>query len=195
VYALADLFGGTAPFTAKLDEFFSLDAKPSDVNGNASGFIGQYAHGNEPSHHIAYLYNFTDTPWKSQYFSAKIQQELYFNTPSGYSGNEDCGQMSAWYVFASMGFYPVNPANGTYCFGSPSLKSAALHLANGKTFRMTAQNAGGDNIYIQKITLNGKPYLKNYITHADIVNGGTLDFTMGNKPNKGMARYEKPPME
>ncbi len=193
VYGLADLFGGDKPFTAKLDEFFTLDAKPSDVNGNASGFIGQYAHGNEPSHQIAFMYNYTNTPWKAQYYSAKILNELYYNTPSGYSGNEDCGQMSAWYVFASMGFYPVNPANSIYCFGSPQLKSATLQLANGKTFSMTAKNAGGDNVYIQKIILNGVNYQKNYITHSDLANGGSLEFIMGDKPNKAMAKYEKPP--
>ena len=119
VGSFVDLMGGDKKFTQKLDTFFSLDAKPEDVNGNASGFIGQYAHGNEPSHHIVYLYDFTNEPWKAQFYSAKIQNELYNDKQSGYSGNEDCGQMSAWYLFSSMGFYPVNPANGIYCFGSP----------------------------------------------------------------------------
>lgn len=126
-----------------------MDAKPEDVNGNASGFIGQYAHGNEPSHHIAYLYNYTNTPWKSQYYTNKIIKELYSSTPSGYSGNEDCGQMSAWYIFSALGFYPVNPANNVYCFGSPQLKNAKINLTNGKTFEVVTINGGNENIYIQ----------------------------------------------
>jgi len=194
VYSLKALFGGDPNFIKKLDTFFTLNAKPEDVNGNASGFIGQYAHGNEPSHHIVYLYDFTNEPWKSQFYSAKIMNELYNEGHSGYSGNEDCGQMSAWYIFSSMGFYPVNPANSVYCFGSPQLKEATIKLANGKQFKMIANNAGGDNVYIQKILLNGQPYKKNYITHNDIVSGGIIEFFMGTKPNKKMADYEKPLM-
>jgi predicted alpha-1,2-mannosidase len=194
VPSFKSLFGGEKNFVQKLDTFFNLNAKPEDVNGNASGFIGQYAHGNEPSHHIVYLYDFTNEPWKAQSYSAKIMNELYNEGHSGYSGNEDCGQMSAWYIFSSMGFYPVNPANSVYCFGSPQLKEATIHLANGKQFKMIAAKAGGENIYIQKITLNGKPYKKNFILHSDIVSGGVLEFDMGPKPNKKMAEYEKPPM-
>lgn len=189
------LMGGDKKFTEKLDTFFTLETKTDEKNGNASGFIGQYAHGNEPSHHIVYLYDFTSEPWKAQFYSAKIMNELYNDQQSGYSGNEDCGQMSAWYIFSSMGFYPVNPANGVYCFGSPQLKNATINLANGKQFKIVANNAGGDNIYIRKILLNGKPYQKNFITHNDITSGGTLEFIMGKTPNKKMAAYEKPPMK
>ena len=194
VYSFIDLMGGDKKFTQKLDTFFTLEAKPQDVNGNASGFIGQYAHGNEPSHHIVYLYDFTNEPWKSQYYSAKILNELYNDQSSGYSGNEDCGQMSAWYIFSAMGFYPVNPANGIYCFGSPQLKRATIKLANGKQFTIITNNAGTDNVYIQKILLNGKPYKKNFITYNDINTGGTIEFYMGNTPNKEMAEYTKPPV-
>ena len=194
VPSFIDLMGGTQKFTQKLDTFFTLDANPGDVNGNASGFIGQYAHGNEPSHHIVYLYDFTNEPWKAQFYSSKIMKEQYNDSKSGYSGNEDCGQMSAWYIFSSMGFYPVNPANSIYCFGSPQLEKATIHLGNGKQFNMIGHHAAGNNIYIQKIILNGKPYKKNYITHNDIVSGGTIEFFMGDKPNKKMAEYEKPPM-
>jgi len=194
VPAFQALFGGEENFRKKLDTFFTLDAKPEDVNGNASGFIGQYAHGNEPSHHIVYLYDFTNEPWKAQYYSAKIMNEQYNDGHSGYTGNEDCGQMSAWYIFSSMGFYPVNPANSVYCFGSPQLATATIQLANNKQFKVITKNAGGNNIYIQKIVLNGKPYQKNFITHQDIVSGGTLEFFMGPKPNKKMAGYEKPAM-
>ncbi|MDA3853306.1 MAG: GH92 family glycosyl hydrolase, partial [Bacteroidales bacterium] len=188
-----DLLGGAESFTNKLDEFFTQDALPTDVNGNASGFIGQYAHGNEPSHHIAYLYNYTKTPWKAQYYSNKIATELYSTTPSGYSGNEDCGQMSAWYIFSSMGFYPVNPANNIYSFGAPQLKDVKINLSNDKIFEVTTKNRTEKNIYIQKMLLNGKPYKKNYITHQDIMSGGKLEFFMGEKPNKKMANYEQPP--
>ncbi len=192
VYGFIDLMGGNDKFTQKLDSFFTLEAKPGDVNGNASGFIGQYAHGNEPSHHIVYLYDFTNEPWKAQFYSAKILNELYNDKQSGYSGNEDCGQMSAWYIFSAMGFYPVNPANSVYCFGSPQLKHATINLANGKQFKIITNNAGDCNVYIQKILLNGVPYEKNFITHKDIMNGGVLEFFMGNTPNKKMATYEKP---
>jgi predicted alpha-1,2-mannosidase len=186
------MMGGDKKFTEKLNEFFTLQAKPDDVNGNASGFIGQYAHGNEPSHHIAYLYDFTSEPWKAQFYASKIMNELYSNTPSGYSGNEDCGQMSAWYVMSSLGFYPVNPANGVYCFGSPQMESAKINLADGKQFKIVTNRKGANPVYIQKILLNGKPYLKNFITHQDIIAGGNLEFFMGETPNKKMANYEKP---
>lgn len=181
---LVGLLGGKKKFQEKLDTFFTLKAKPQDINGNASGFIGQYAHGNEPSHHIAYLYDFVDQPWKTQYYTAKIMKEQYTDQPSGYSGNEDCGQMSAWYIFSAMGFYPVNPADGIYWLGSPQLKEATLKLANGKTFQVLVHNAGGDNIYVQKAILNGNSYHKLSITYADIIQGGILEFYMGSKPGK-----------
>ncbi|MEI6823142.1 MAG: GH92 family glycosyl hydrolase [Bacteroidota bacterium] len=192
VNSFVDLMGGKDKFAQKLDTFFTLQAKPEDINGNASGFIGQYAHGNEPSHHIAYLYDFVGQPWKTQYYCAKVMNELYNDNQSGYSGNEDCGQMSAWYLFSSIGFYPVNPANSVYCFGSPQLEKVTINLANGKQFKVITNNAGGDNIYIQKILLNGKPYTKTYITHKDITTGGTIEFFMGKKPYKKMADYDKP---
>ena len=194
VYSFINLFGGEKNFTQKLDTFFTLNARPEDVNGNASGFIGQYAHGNEPSHHIVYLYDYTNEPWKAQFYSAKIMNEQYNDGHSGYSGNEDCGQMSAWYLFSSMGFYPLNPANGIYCFGSPQLPKVTIHLADGKQFTITTKNAGGENVYIRKITLNGKPYEKNFLTHKDIISGGAIEFVMGKNPNRKMVEYEKPGM-
>jgi len=194
VPSFISLMGGDKVFTQKLDTFFTLEARPENVNGNASGFIGQYAHGNEPSHHIVYLYDFTAEPWKAQFYSNKILKDLYNDGNSGYSGNEDCGQMSAWYIFSSMGFYPVNPANSIYCFGSPQLEEAVIKMENGKQFKILAHNVSSENIYIQKIVLNGEPYKKNYITHNDIVSGGTIEFFMGEKPNKKMAGYEKPLM-
>jgi len=193
---MINLMGGDKSFSAKLDTFFTLANKPGDVNGNASGFIGQYAHGNEPSHHIAYLYDYSGQPWKTQYYVAKVLNELYNNSFSGYAGNEDCGQMSAWYIFSSMGFYPVNPASGIYAIGSPVLKSASMLLANGKTFRMSINNPGKQNIYIQSVNINGKPYSKTYITQEEIMNGISLQFTMGKKPNKswGIKAEDKPPI-
>lgn len=189
---LISLFGGKDNFIKKLDKFFTLKAKPADVNGNASGFIGQYAHGNEPSHHIVYLYDYASEPWKTQYYSAKIMNELYTDQPAGYSGNEDCGQMSAWYIFSSMGFYPVNPANSIYCIGSPQLSEATIHLGNNKKFKVITHNAGNNNIYIQKAILNGENYNKSYITHQDIMNGSTLEFFMGPEPNKNWGTTTPP---
>lgn len=183
VPGLIKLVGGNKAFTAKLDQFFTLKDLPGEVNGNASGFIGQYAHGNEPSHHVAYLYDYAGQPWKTQGYVAKVLNELYNNSSSGYSGNEDCGQMSSWYIFSSMGFYPVNPANGIYMIGSPILKQASIKLDNGKTFTVTTQNVSQTNCYIQSVKLNGKPYTQTYITQDDIVKGGKLDFVMGSKPN------------
>jgi len=193
---LISLMGGSKSFTAKLDTFFTLANKPGDVNGNASGFIGQYAHGNEPSHHIAYLYDYAGQPWKTQYYVSKVLNELYNNSSSGYAGNEDCGQMSAWYIFSAMGFYPVNPANGVYAIGSPILKSAVMSLSNGKIFSMRIKNPGKENRYIQSVKLNGKPYNKIYITQNDIMNGSSLEFTMGAKPNKswGIKTEDRPPL-
>ena len=193
---LINLMGGDKSFRAKLDTFFTLANKPGDVNGNASGFIGQYAHGNEPSHHIGYLYDYAGEPWKTQYYISKVLNELYNNSSSGYAGNEDCGQMSAWYIFSSMGFYPVNPANGVYAIGSPILKSASIILSNGKSFSMAVKNPGKQNIYIQSVKLNGKPYYKTYITQNDIMDGSALEFIMGAKPNRswGIKAEDKPPL-
>ncbi|MFZ1978846.1 MAG: GH92 family glycosyl hydrolase [Bacteroidota bacterium] len=181
---LINLMGGRNAFCTKVDTFFTLKDMPSEKNGNASGFIGQYAHGNEPSHHAAYLYDFAGQPWKTQKYVSQVLNELYNNSTSGYPGNEDCGQMSSWYIFSSIGFYPVNPAGGVYAIGSPVLKSATIHLANGKIFSVAVKNPAKENVYIQSVKLNGKPYGKAYITQNDIVNGGTLEFVMGNQPNK-----------
>jgi len=184
VQELINLMGGKDEFIDKLDEFFTSEKGKEEKNYNASGFIGQYAHGNEPSHHITYLYNFAGQPWKTQKYVAHVLNDLYNNSSSGYPGNEDCGQMSAWYIFSAMGFYPVNPANGVYVIGSPVLENATIHLENGKTFEVSVEHSSPQNIYIQSAKLNGKAYSKTYIMHNDIVNGGTLEFVMGSEPNK-----------
>lgn len=197
VPGLIQLVGGVKPFTAKLDTFFSLKDLPGEVNGNASGFIGQYAHGNEPSHHVAYLYDYAGQPWKTQQYVARILNELYNNSSSGYSGNEDCGQMSSWYTFSAMGFYPVNPASGVYMLGSPVLKQASIELGHGKEFRVEVKNPSVKNVYIQSVKLNGKTYDKTYITQNDLVSGGKLEFVMGNKPNYkwGIGKNNLPPFQ
>jgi predicted alpha-1,2-mannosidase len=194
VKGLIALTGGDNKFTAKLDTFFTLDSKPGEVNGNASGFIGQYAHGNEPSHHITYLYNYAGQPWKTQYYVAKICKELYNTSSSGYAGNEDCGQMSAWYVFSAMGFYPVNPASSVYVIGTPVMRKVVMQVPLNKKFTVLAPNSSSDNMYIQSAKLNGKPYTHTFITQQDIMSGGTLEFVMGPKPNEhwGVGTADRP---
>ncbi|MDA0326818.1 MAG: GH92 family glycosyl hydrolase [Bacteroidetes bacterium] len=185
---LISLLGGDLPFVEKLDELFS---RSSDLGEGASlditGMIGQYAHGNEPSHHTAYLYAYAGEQYKIADKVDYIMNELYRDQPDGLSGNEDCGQMSAWYVLSSIGFYSVNPSNGAYVFGRPLFDSAVIELPMGKKFIVEAKNNGDENIYIQSVTLNGEPYSKSFITHKNIVEGGTLRFLMGPKPNKKFA--------
>ena len=183
IQALMELTGGTKAFEQKLDTFFTSTYKSEQMNHNASGFVGQYAHGNDPSHHVAYLYNFAGQPWKTQKYVSHILNTLYNNTSSGYAGNDDCGQMSAWYVFSAMGFYPVNPADGRYIIGSPLLDECTLKLAGNKEFRIRTIRKSPEDIYIQSVTLNGKKHKDFFITHQDIMNGGTMVFKMGKKPS------------
>ena len=176
---LINLIGGNKKFVAELDKFFTLSTDQADTKDhNASGFIGQYAHGNEPSHHCVYLYNYAGAERKTQYYANKVMTEQYKNRIDGYSGNEDCGQMSSWYILSAMGFYPVDPASGVYQFGSPQLQKADITLPNGKHFVITTNRKGKDDCYIKSIKLNGKRYNKNFILHEDIMKGGTLEFEM-----------------
>ena len=180
---LVGLSGGTERFTQKLDSMFTFHPSADDeLPIFSTGMIGQYAHGNEPSHHVSYLFNKVNEPWKTQKYVAQIMHEFYTNTPGGLCGNEDCGQMSAWYVFSAMGFYPVNPISGNYEIGTPMFPKAQLHLSNGKTFTVIAHNVSHENIYIQSVKLNGAPYDKCYITHQQIMDGATLEFEMGKEP-------------
>lgn len=181
---LIALTGGSNAFTEKLDTFFTATHQSGELNDNASGFVGQYAHGNEPSHHVAYLYACAGVPWKTQKYVAHIMNDLYNDSSSGYAGNDDCGEMSAWYIFGALGFYPVNPVSGEYVIGTPMLEEAVLHLPNGKNFTVKAPRKKGNEIYIRSMKLNGKKYTKNYITHQDIMNGGTLEFIMTASPRK-----------
>lgn len=146
--------------------------------------IGQYAHGNEPSHHIAYLFNFSGEPWRTQYYVRKILDTQYNTTPNGLSGNEDAGQMSAWYVFSSIGLYPFNPASGRYEIGSPIFEKTTLNLPDGNTFSIVAKKVSNKNMYIQSASLNGKSLNKTTISQQEILDGGELKLVMGPKPNK-----------
>ena len=184
IEGITAIVGGNEKLSEKLDTMFSLNPLPEDkLPIFSTGMIGQYAHGNEPSHHVAYLYNYIGKPWKTQKLIREILETQYKNEPNGHCGNEDCGQMSSWYVFNALGFYPVNPAQGVYAFGSPIVDTALIHLENGKTFNVKALNNNSKNIYIQSVTLNGKAINRNYITHKEIMNGGVLVFTMGKSPN------------
>lgn len=181
---LIALTGGNKAFTEKLDSFFTITRQSGELNDNASGFVGQYAHGNEPSHHVAYLYACAGEAWKTQKYVAHIMNDLYNDSSSGYAGNDDCGEMSAWYVFGALGFYPVNPASGEYVIGTPMLEEAVIQLPGGKNFTIKAPRKKENEIYIRSMKLNGKKHTKNYITHQDIMNGGTLEFVMSASPTK-----------
>ena len=178
------LLGGKQQLENQLDKLFSANDKTSGSHQvDITGLIGQYAHGNEPSHHMAYLYNFINNPSKTQEKVRQILTELYTNTPDGISGNEDCGQMSAWYIFSSLGFYPVTPGSNQYIIGSPLFEKATINLENGKAFTVAANNQSEENKYIQSVKLNGEKYEYSYINHQDIMNGGSLVFEMTNKPS------------
>lgn len=182
---LIALTGGKERFTQKLDSMFTYTAHENEeLPIFSTGMIGQYAHGNEPSHHVIYLYNKVGQPWKTQQYLAEVMHELYLNTPAGLCGNEDCGQMSAWYVMSAMGFYPVDPVDQTYEIGTPLFTEVKMHLANGKVFTVLAPDASRTNFYIQSVKLNGQPYDKSYITHEQIMSGGTFEFEMGDRPGK-----------
>jgi len=179
------LLGGKQALEKQLDELFTANSEASGINmKDITGLIGQYAHGNEPSHHIAYLYNFINKPHKTQQRVNEILRKMYTNAPDGISGNEDCGQMSAWYILSSLGFYPVSPGNNQYIIGSPLFDKASIHLENGKQFNILAENLSPQNIYIQSASLNGTTYPYSYLRHEDIMKGGQLKVQMGSIPSK-----------
>ncbi|MDR0845282.1 MAG: GH92 family glycosyl hydrolase [Tannerella sp.] len=185
VSGLVEMLGGREAFIDRLDIFFSLetDASDPDVLVDLTGCIGQYAHGNEPSHHIAYLYSCVGQPWKTERLTRRIMTEFYTDKPDGIIGNEDCGQMSGWYIFSAMGFYPVFTASGEYVIGSPVFDKTVIHLENGNTFTVETVNNAPANCYVQSIELNGRKYDSTVLNHQDIVNGGVIKITMGDKPN------------
>ena len=181
VDGLVQLMGGKEAFAAQLDTLFELEATEEQSGGelwDVTGLIGQYAHGNEPSHHVTYLYALAGRPERTQELVREIFDTQYKNKPDGLCGNDDCGQMSAWYMLSAMGFYPVDPVSAEYVFGAPQLPKMTLHLADGKTFTIIAENLSKEHKYVDSITLNGEPYTKKTISHEDIVKGGTLVYKM-----------------
>ncbi len=196
VNGLIKQMGGEKQFVRRLDSLFTMELPAKYFENtediNEEGLMGNYVHGNEPSHHVAYLYKWTDEPWKAESRLHSIMKQMYKNKIDGLSGNDDCGQMSAWYIFSSMGFYPVCPGSDQYVIGSPLVKEAVIQLENGKRFTVKAENYADKNVYVKSIKLNGNSYNKSFITHSDIVNGGELVFEMSSKPNKKSSSYQKP---
>ena len=195
VEGLIRLFGGDHQFITKLDSLFVVKGDMGEkASSDISGLIGQYAHGNEPSHHITYLYAYAGQQWKTAEKNHFIQRTLYTDKPDGLCGNEDCGQMSAWYIFSSIGFYPVNPANGAFVFGSPLFDQVTLNLPSNKQLIIKAINNNEKNIYIQSVKLNDREYTHSYITYKEIMQGGYLEILMGPLPNQqfGSAPKDRP---
>lgn len=188
VNGLIQLVGGKEKFAEKLDTLFSTSSElvGDEVSSDITGLIGQYAHGNEPSHHIAHMYNFVGQAWKTQQLTHQIMSELYFNDPNGLAGNEDCGQMSAWYVLNAMGFYSFCPGEPVYSIGRPVFDKVEISLPNGKTFTVKTNNNLSENQYVQSVKLNGKPLEIPFFSHEDILNGGIMEFEMGPNPNKAL---------
>ena len=193
--------GGDEKFAARLDAMFDTKEKIPNLDKvpDVTGVIGMYAHGNEPCHHVAYLYNYAGQPWKTQTRVRQVATTLYTNTPAGICGNDDCGQTSAWYVFTALGFYPVDPVSGIYILGSPLVDKVTITLdarfAKGRSFIVVAKNNSGENPYIQSATLNDQPLTRSWISQAEITAGGKLVLVMGPVPNKnfGSAPADRPP--
>ena len=183
---MIQMMGGKKEFSHHLDSLFAMEIadkyieKHEDITRD--GIIGNYVHGNEPGHHIPYLYNWTDKPYKTQERVRTIMKAMYGPAEDGLCGNDDAGQMSAWYVFSALGFYPVTPGSDEYAIGSPLVKSAQLQLPNGKTLKLTAENQSPVNIYVQDVVLNGRSLKSQLIKHSDLLQGGELIFKMNNKP-------------
>ena len=198
VLGMMKCMGGEPAFRERLDRLFSMNLPAKYYADNeditAECLVGGYVHGNEPSHHIPYLYAWTATPWKAQEWLRTIMNKMYRNHIRGLGGNDDCGQMSAWYIFTAMGFYPVAPGSDQYVIGAPYMPYLRVNLENGNTIEIKAPNVSDKNRYVKRVCINGKPYSKLYITHSQLTNGCTIEFTMGSKPNKkrGLAATDKP---
>lgn len=192
IAGLMQLHGGHDAFAKKLSELFTGVSKTTGRDqSDVTGLIGQYAQGNEPSHHMAYLFNYVAQPWQTQFYLNKIYKDFYKNAPDGLIGNEDCGQMSAWYILSAMGFYPVTPGNGDYILGTPVFDKVTINLENGKQFVVTADRKSKDDFYVQSVQLNGKQQTASYILHTDVMKGSKLHFTLGGTPNKQWGIAEK----
>ena len=191
-----ELFGGREPFLAKLDELFNTSsALPPDAPPDIAGLVGQYAHGNEPCHHIAYLYSYAGEPYKTQERVRSLLETQYNNQPDGLAGNEDCGQMSAWFVISALGFYAVDPVSGNYVFGTPLFDRAEIELVESKRLVIKVKRTSPEDKYISSISLNGSSYSKIWFSHADIANGGEIVFNMSSQPDKtfGVDQSSLPP--
>lgn len=184
VPGLISLMGGKEAFVKKLDSLFTIIGRSEGTPNDVSGTIGQYAHGNEPGHHTAYLYSYAGYPWKTQERVKEIMKLFYTDKTDGLCGNEDCGQMSAWYVMSALGFYAVNPVSGMYVLGSPAFKEVKIKTAEGHEFVVKADNLSDENVYVKSVTLDGKPYHNFEISHNDLLKGGTLEFQMSREPVK-----------
>ena len=184
VPGLIKLFGGNDKFTEKLDSLFISEADSTKGVDDIAGRMGEYWHGNEPSHHIIFLYDYAGQPWKTQKLAHEVNNTQYGSRPNSLCGNDDCGQMSSWYIFNALGFYPVAPGSNTYAIGSPALRKATVHLSNGKDIFITADNLSSENIYIQSLKVNGKTWNSPFLPYDSIKNGGKITFTMGPQPNK-----------
>ena len=196
LYGYMEGFGGRDGFVRKLDELFGTSSElPAGAPPDIDGMVGQYAHGNEPSHHVAYLYAYAGQPWKTQAMVRRLMREQYRDARDGLSGNEDCGQMSAWFVLSALGFYPVDPVSGHYVLGSPLFDRAELDVGNGRRLSILARGNDARNVFVQRVRWNGEPYTRNWISHADLAGGGTLEFEMGPQPNLsfGTAAEDLPP--
>lgn len=198
VYGMIDLMGGEKGFIDKLDKLFNMHLPEKYYADNEDitidGLVGGYVHGNEPSHHIPYLYAWTSQPWKTQYWVRYILNKMYKNNINGLGGNDDCGQMSAWYLFSVMGFYPVCPGTDQYVLGAPYLPYIKMQLPNGKTLEIKAPGVSDKNCYVHSLKINGKPYDKRYITHNDLMEGGVMEYKMSSSPAKkrGLSRADRP---
>ena len=183
---LVAMNGGKQKFAQHLDSLFTMELPDKYFENTEDitrdGIIGNYVHGNEPSHHVAYLYNWTDSPWKTQEKVRMILKRMYHSGPDGLGGNDDAGQMSAWYIFSALGFYPVAPGSSEYAIGSPLVKNATLRFENGNNLRITTKNQSDKNVYVAKITLNGNEIKSPFITHKQLMVGGNLVFWMSSKP-------------
>ena len=196
VHEYMKLFGGEKGFVQKLDELFDQSSDlPADAPPDIAGMVGQYAHGNEPGHHVAYLYSYAGAAHKTQVRARFLLETMHHNAPDGLAGNEDCGQMSAWYILSALGFYPADPVSGNYVFGSPLFDRATVALGNGKHLVIETVGNSEKTPYIQSVTWNGKPYSKSWFRHADIIEGGTFVIHMGERPNEqfGARMEDRPP--
>jgi predicted alpha-1,2-mannosidase len=196
IYGQIAHFGGDAAFEAKLDALFSAPSTlPDNAPPDISGLVGQYAHGNEPSHHVAYLYAYTGAPWKTQAMVRRLLTEMYKDDPDGVIGNDDCGQMSAWFVMSALGFYPVDPVETAYVFGSPLFERAEVKLGGNRELVVEAPGNRPDTPYVAGVTWNGRPWTRSWIPHRELAKGGALRFTMSATPNRafGQAPADRPP--